>query len=203
MANLGMGMLGANMPGSDMSRYMNPYQQNVIDTTMGELGRQKQLAGNEIGNSAMSAGAFGGSRHGIQDSLLDRQYADIQAQTLGNLNTQNFNNAQGQQQFFAGLGGNVGGQSLQNLGNLSNMGFGMSQQIGKDQMAAGGMQQQLMQSLMDIAKQQFGAYTGQGERSMGYQSELPNIGQAGTQTSTTTTPTNPLGTILGLFGALL
>lgn len=204
--NLALGgadILAANSPGSDLSPYMNPFQNDVINTTMGELNRQKTLAGNDIEDAAIRSGAFGGSRHGVRESMLDRQYADTQAQTLSQLNSQNFQNAQNQQQFFGNLGAGLASNNLAQLGNLSNLGFGMTRQLSQDQLAAGGLQQQMQQQLIDAAKQQFGQYANWPAQSYAFQSILPQIGQAGTTHSQTTTPINPLGSILGLFGSLI
>ena len=204
IANLGLGALGANMPGMSLDPYMNPYQSDVIDATMDRIGFQKDQALQGISNDAMAAKAFGGARHGVRESLLDRQYGDIEASTLSDLNRANFQNAQDQQRFFAGLGAQTAGQGFSNLGNLANMGFGMTRQLNQDQMAAGAMQQQMMQRLIDAAKGQYAGYTGFGDRSLLYQSELPPIGNAGTQTTETTQtiPFNPAGMGVSLLGAL-
>jgi|GEM_PF-1911299 len=67
-------------------QFMNPYQQNVVDTTMGELQRQNQMALNQVGEGAVGAGAFGGSRHGVAQGETNRGFADAAARTAAQLN---------------------------------------------------------------------------------------------------------------------
>lgn len=57
--------------GTNMDPYMNPYTQNVIDTTMGDIERQRQMQIAQNQGAATQAGAYGGSRHGVVDSLTN------------------------------------------------------------------------------------------------------------------------------------
>jgi len=65
---------------------MSPYQQAVIDATLGEYDIQAQKGLGTIGTAAVGAGAYGGGRHGIAEaeyqSQSDRQRALLQAQML-------------------------------------------------------------------------------------------------------------------------
>ena len=54
---------------TSLTPYMNPYTKNVIDTSMGDLNRARTMAMNDVGASATSAGAFGGSRHGVAEGV--------------------------------------------------------------------------------------------------------------------------------------
>ena len=72
-------------------QFMNPYQQNVVDTTMSELQRQNQMALNQVGQSAVGAGAFGGSRHGVAQGETNRGFADVAARTAAQLNQGGYN----------------------------------------------------------------------------------------------------------------
>jgi hypothetical protein len=60
----------ANLSGADIQRYQNPYQQSVIDATMGNINeadqRQQQMV---KGNAAMS-GALGGDRQAVAQAEL-------------------------------------------------------------------------------------------------------------------------------------
>ena len=56
---------------------MSPYQQDVINTTLTEYDRQRQIAQQGIASQAIQAGAFGGGREGVQQ-------AEFGAQTLQN-----------------------------------------------------------------------------------------------------------------------
>jgi len=67
-------------------QFMSPYQQQVIDTTLTEFDRQRQIALAQQQAQAIGSGAFGGAREGVQraefgaQSLQDR--AALQAQLL-------------------------------------------------------------------------------------------------------------------------
>lgn len=54
----------------DISQYMNPYTQNVIETGQADIERQRQMASNTLGAQAQAAGAFGGSRQAVQEGVL-------------------------------------------------------------------------------------------------------------------------------------
>ena len=54
---------------SQVQQYMNPYQQNVTQDALKEMDRQGAMAQNQLAGQAVGAGAFGGSRFGIQQGL--------------------------------------------------------------------------------------------------------------------------------------
>ncbi len=65
-------------------QFMSPYQQQVMDTTLTEFDRQRQMAMAGQNAQAVAGGAFGGAREGVQraeygaQTLQDR--AALQAQ---------------------------------------------------------------------------------------------------------------------------
>lgn len=75
---------------TDMSQYMNPYTQNVIDTVQADLERQRQMQQNVGGAQASAAGAFGGSRHGVAEALTNEAFARQGAQTAAGLRQAGF-----------------------------------------------------------------------------------------------------------------
>jgi hypothetical protein len=83
---------------------MSPYMQNVVDVQQQEARRQSNIANQARKAQFAQAGAFGGSRFGIQQQQaaadLARQQQAIQAQGL----QQAFQQAQQAQQFGANLG---------------------------------------------------------------------------------------------------
>jgi hypothetical protein len=85
-------------PGADISQYTNPYQSEVIDTTLDALDRQRQIQQQQNAAGATQAGAFGGSRHGVVEAETNRAYADQAARTAASLNSQGFDTAAGLQQ---------------------------------------------------------------------------------------------------------
>ncbi len=182
---------GAAMAGPNIGAFMNPFTQQVTNTTLQGLDRSRQMATNDIGAQASMAGAFGGSRHGVADSLTNEAYGRQAADTLGNLNMQGFNTALGgaqhQQQVMM--------QGANQLGNLSNLGFGFGQQIGQQQAQQGGQQQGLIQSLIDAGRGQFAGYAGSPTQSL--QARLAALGGANMGQQTQTTSQQP-----GLFNYL-
>lgn len=72
-----------NMAQSSYLDYMNPYIDDVIDRTRTDMEQSRQMAMNSLGQEANAAGAFGGSRQGIQNALLsseyDKNFGDIAA----------------------------------------------------------------------------------------------------------------------------
>src|SRR5210317_701927 len=66
--------------------YMSPYQQDVIDTALQEFDVQAQKGLPQLAQQAISAGAFGGGREGVQRaeymSASDRNRAALQSQLL-------------------------------------------------------------------------------------------------------------------------
>lgn len=79
-------------PGA-ISQYMSPYQQEVIDEAMRNINRQGDIARQNLQAQAVRAGAFGGSREGVQRGVLSRGLAETQQSTIANLLNQNFNQA--------------------------------------------------------------------------------------------------------------
>ena len=66
--------------------YMSPYQQDVISSTLQEYDIQAQKGLPALAQQAISAGAFGGGREGVQraeyQAMSDRNRAALQAQLL-------------------------------------------------------------------------------------------------------------------------
>lgn len=59
----------------DLTPYQSQYQENVTDIALRELDRQRQLRQQDIAAQAERAGAFGGSRQGIVEAEMERDYA--------------------------------------------------------------------------------------------------------------------------------
>lgn len=87
-----------SLPGTDLSKYMNPYTQNVVDQTQSDIERQRQMANVSDNQQATQAGAFGGSRSGVANSLTNEAALRTSAQQTAALRSQGFDNAQAQAQ---------------------------------------------------------------------------------------------------------
>ena len=134
---------------------MSPYQQSVIDIQKREALRDANKLQQQIGASAVGAGAFGGSRQALAETELGRQtgqrLADIQAvgsqqafqQAMNQLSADRAASlAAGQQ--FAGLGAQQQQLGLAGLGALETV---------------GGTQQAQQQKALDIGYEDFARET--------------------------------------------
>lgn len=151
---------GGQFDPSGIAGFMNPFQQQVIDTTLAELDRQGQIERNRLGARAVGGGAFGGSRLGVEGSELTGRLQDARARVLAQLNQQNFLQALGaggtafenQQkrlqalgQLQAGIGGQqLGGAQLAQAGGLRDI---------EAQQKLGLQQQQLQQSILNAEQE--------------------------------------------------
>lgn len=77
----------------DVGAYMNPYIQNVEDAALSRLAGATQTAVNRIGDQALAARAFGGSRQGIAEGVALGEAARSAGELSANLRSQGFNQA--------------------------------------------------------------------------------------------------------------
>jgi hypothetical protein len=177
-------------------QFMSPYQQDVINTTLGQYDIQAQKGLPALAAQAIGAGAYGGGREGVQraeyQSQSDLNRALLQAQ----LQQQGYGQAQqlAQQQYSQQMGlaqaspSLLGGQ----IAGLSTLGAGETSQ-----------QQALLEAQRQLAQQQAYQPLNVAERyGAGIQPLIS--GQLGSQTfSSTVTPTpSPLQNILSIGGTL-
>lgn len=76
------------------NQYLNPYTQNVVDTSLAKMDQARQKALFQTGDQARSAGSFGGSRHALAEGATNAQSALDQAQLASQLYGQGYQNAQ-------------------------------------------------------------------------------------------------------------
>ena len=151
--------------GQNVSQYMNPYMQNVVDIQQREAQRQADIMGTQRAGQAVKAGAFGGSRAGIMEAEAARNLAmqkgDIQAQgqNAAFQNAQQQFNTQQQRDLQAQMANQQQGMTAQQLGEQSRQfgaNYGM-QGLQTGLQAAGQLGQlggQRFQQGMDINKLQ-------------------------------------------------
>ena len=82
-------------PGS-VASYMNPYLQNSLNPQLQLANQQYGIAGQQQQGAATSAGAFGGSRSALANSLNQQNQMLAQNQIIGQGYNQAFSNAQNQ-----------------------------------------------------------------------------------------------------------
>ena len=130
----------------DIGAYQNPYTQQVVDTTLADLDRSRQMAVSRDQDRAIGAGAFGGSRSGVLEAETNRAFADQAARTSAGLRQGGFDRATslagqdigreiGNRMFQSGLFGSQLSDQYKNLGLLAGIGRQQQglQQAGLDQ----------------------------------------------------------------------
>ena len=100
------------------ANYANPYQAQVISGALTDLGEAYGQSSRAMDASAIGAGAFGGSRQGIENVLGQERYLDSVADTSARLRQAGFESgaarfAQDRQTQMAGLGQQLGAATTQ------------------------------------------------------------------------------------------
>lgn len=144
--------------GQDINAFMNPYQEDVINRSLGDVETSRQMADLRDRQAATGAKAFGGSRQGVQAALTNaaalKQAADLSA----NMRSQNYGQA----------------------ANLAQYARGQNIQGGQNVMALGGSRQALLQQQMDALRNIGTEKLGVTTAALG--GNIPNLGMS------TTTP---------------
>jgi len=145
LAQRGFNILGGIGSAADrISAYQNPFTSEVIDRSLADLERQRQISGQADASKAVAARAFGGSRQAVNDALTNEAYARQAGDLASNLRFQGFNTALGAAQQDV--------QQQQQLAQaLQSAGYGAIDALGQ----AGGMQQQLSQAQIDAEREKF------------------------------------------------
>jgi hypothetical protein len=162
---MGLGALQASQglfapTAAGVQRYMDPYQEQVTQRALSDIDRQGQLAQQAASAQAVSAGAFGGAREGIQRAELARNLQDIKSQRIvedrsrnfqqaQQLASQAFENQQARTMQAAPLYQGIGGQ-------YANLGASLQGLQGADigsQLQLGTLRQTQAQNVIDAARQ--------------------------------------------------
>jgi hypothetical protein len=202
--------------GEAIKQYMDPYQQQVTQEAMKEMDRQGQIAQNQLGAQAAGAGAFGGSRFGVQQAEQARNLQDIKSRRIFEDMSRNYQQAVGAMQ--AANAARV--QQAQGFANLGNVASGIGQRTGalgqaqqaaqaqdvQQQLGIGGMQQQLQQQGFNVGYQnQLNAMMEPYRRLSYGQQMLQGLAPMGGTTTQTVAPmptTNPYLQAAGGIGSL-
>ena len=195
---------------ADIGAYQSPYTQQVIDTTLGDIRRQQDIAQRKAQEGAIRAGAFGGSRSAIMEAEASRPYVEQMARTAAGLRQAGYGQALGaaesdiarqQARAFAqpelelrsraqraGLLGGLQAEQAARLGQLGQVGL---------------QQQALQQRGLDVPYQEFQRALGYGGQQLGLLGQAMSPTTAG-QTSQRETGTGDiLGTAAQLAGIYL
>ena len=160
---------------ANLQQYTNPFETQVVNQSLNDLNRSRLMAQNVGGAQAGAANAYGGSRHGIAEAETNRAFLDQAARTASGLRQTGYQNAQTMERDAqvrnqaAGLSGSTQRLNAANqLGNLSNLGFGMGQTIQGRMDQQGAMQQALQQQIINAGKGQYAGFTGAPAQSLQY-----------------------------------
>ena len=188
---------------------MSPYTSAVIDPANQLM--QQQLAQNlhTIGAGANQAGAFGGSRQGVQEGIAQSQAALGSEKYLGDLLNNQWNQATGISRDVALQAGQQGLASNTALANLLQGGYGQNQKLGADIMSSNlsqglGAAQNLPQSLTSLQNMMLGqsnALNQAGTLQQQYQQQLLNAAQ-GAFAQQQAFPYQQLQTLLGAVSGI-
>jgi len=117
-------------------QFMSPYQQDVINTTLTEYDRQRQIAQQGISSQAIQAGAFGGGREGVQQAEFGAQSLQNRAALQAQLLQQGYQSAQqaagtafSQQQALAQMQPILNAQTTQQLGSAGTSNLAYQQAV--------------------------------------------------------------------------
>jgi len=136
-----------------IQQFEDPYSANVTQEALKEIDRQGALSTQALSAQAQQAGAFGGSRFGIQEAELERNIQDIKSRRIYEDQARNYQQALGAamsaQESAAkraiGVGQQYGAQ-INAFGNLANVQGNIGQGIQ-------GIQQADVKSLLGIGQQ--------------------------------------------------
>ena len=209
----GVQALGQMNIGPDAYKpFFDTYQADVTAEALKEIDRQSQMAANQLAGKAVQAGAFGGSRFGLQQSELARNAQDLKSRRIFEDLSRNFQQAQAsaraanqqrlqQGQMFGQLGKATSGIG----GAMAGLGA-QTQQMGQSDvsqlMGIGGLQQQLAQQGLNVDYQNQMALQNAPYQQLStgagiLQQLLPNM--VGTQTVAPLPQTNPYAQAAGVI----
>jgi len=140
----------------NIQSFQNPYNTQVIDQSLADLDRARQIRLQSDQDRAIGAGAFGGSRSALLEAETNRNFADAAARTSSNLRQSGYNNslnaAMQDRNFRSGIQSGLLGDQYRNLGLLSGIGT---------------QQQGLQQAGMDAGYNEFMRALGYGPQQLG------------------------------------
>jgi len=191
---------GSAITPGQINAAMNPYQQQVIDATMAQMGQKNAQQMSSLKGTEAQQGAFGGSRAAVTEANLGGQQNMNMASTLAGLNNQNYTQAVAQAQANRAAAG-TGAQLESGLGTQSMQLPFMGAQA---QLQTGAQQQQLAQQNLDVPYQNFLQQQAWTPQMLQFEAGLgTGVGSqmGGTTTNTgqtTTTPAQPNPWMQGL-----
>lgn len=138
----GQSVEAAQFDPNAMSRYMNPYNDQVVEQTISDLDRARQMTQNQNAANAVAAGAFGGDRDALVRAETNRNFLSEVGRQTGALRQAGFDRGTALQQADLARQQQAGTQTAQ---------FGQQAALANQQagLTAGGQNLQA-----DLARQQ-------------------------------------------------
>ena len=177
----GLAGTGAEYDPASASRYMDPFNRDVIEAQQAEIARLGEQQKRDARSQQVAAGAFGGSRGAIQEAEIGRNVLQQQAKTGAELRSQGFQQAQqqaqqafeqaqGRRQQAAQLTGQLGQAGAQTgisaAGQAGQLGLSAEQLAQRGALEGGQLGLSGMQGIGSLAAQR--ANIGQGMGSVSY-----------------------------------
>ena len=130
---------------SQISTYMDPYQQQVTQQALAEFQRQADIQAQRTAAEGVAAGAFGGGRFGVREAEEARNLAQVKSQRIFEDLSRNYLQTQQAQRATSQQLGVLGSQTLQAAQAQAGLGQ-LGQQLGGEDinrlLGFGSMQQQ-------------------------------------------------------------
>lgn len=150
---------GGSILNRNIASYMNPYTDEVVNRSLNDIARQRDIALTANQGKVAAANAFGNTRRGIQEAAVVDPYAKSMADTAAQLRQQGYTQATGlatsdidrdtqARQTAANLGLSAAAQGAQLGGQQQAMGY----QAGEQLAGVGAQQQALSQAQMDAIR---------------------------------------------------
>ena len=179
---------------SALQPFMSPFQQQVMDATTAAFENRRAQDRLAMADQAVTAGAFGGARQGVQEGVYDAQTNIGLAELQANLASQNFAQAQAGRQ-----------TAMANQQGLMSAVPGIQSGIASGLMQAGSGQQALQQSILDQQMAQARETAFEEQQRLGFFGSqfapfTGGFGAASQFTTNTQPPPSTLNTILGVGG---
>ena len=99
---------------ADIAAFQNPYEEQVVQQSLQDIERSRQMQALQDANKATAAKAFGGSRYGVQSALTNEAALQESARTAGQLRSAGY----GQSAQLAAAAREMNMRGFQNAMNL-------------------------------------------------------------------------------------
>lgn len=120
---------GTGLNPASINTFLNPYTQNVVDTTLSDIARQRDIALTENASKVAAANAFGNTRRGIQEATVVDPYARAMASESAKLRSGAYDAATQAAAQAAGIDLTKGSQLAQLGSQAQNLGFQAGEQL--------------------------------------------------------------------------